>query len=123
MWALTHWGRVTHICVAKLTFIDSDNDLSPARLQAIIWTNAGILWIRPFGTNFSEILIKISNILFQEKAFECVVCEMAAILSRPQCVKATQERVTLGLIIYIIVGCQLDQKRAFFIHHRQITYL
>ena len=42
---LTHWGRVTHICVGKLTIIDSDNDLSPDRRQAIIWTNAGILWI------------------------------------------------------------------------------
>ena len=26
---LTHWGRVTHICVCKLTIIDSDNGLSP----------------------------------------------------------------------------------------------
>ena len=28
-----------------------------------------------------------SNILIQENAFESFVCEMAAILSRPQCVK------------------------------------
>ena len=28
-----------------------------------------------------------SNIFIQEKAFENVVCEMAAILSLPQCVK------------------------------------
>ena len=39
---LTHWGRVTHICVSNLTIIDSDNGLSPGRRQAIIWTNAGI---------------------------------------------------------------------------------
>ena len=56
---LTHWGRVTHICVGKLIIIGSDNGLSPDRRQAIIWTNAGILLIRPLGTNFSEILIKI----------------------------------------------------------------
>ena len=43
----THWGRVTHICVGKLTIIGSDNGLSPVRRQAIIWTNAGILFIRP----------------------------------------------------------------------------
>ena len=43
---LTHWGRVTHICVSKLTIIGSDNGLSPGRRQAIIWTNAGILLIR-----------------------------------------------------------------------------
>ena len=56
---LTHWGRVTHICVGKLTIIGSDNGLSPGRRQAIIWTNAGMLLIRPLGTNFNEILIEI----------------------------------------------------------------
>ena len=56
---LTHWGRVTHICVIKLTISGSDNGLSPDRRQAIIWTNAGILLIGPLGTNLSEILIEI----------------------------------------------------------------
>ena len=40
---LTHWGRVTHICVSGLSILGSDNGLSPGRRQAIIWTNAGIL--------------------------------------------------------------------------------
>ena len=62
---LTHWGRVTHICVSKLTIIVSDNGLSPGRRQAIIWTKAGILLIGPLGTNFSEIWIK--NITFHFK--------------------------------------------------------
>ena len=53
--SLTHWGRVTHKCVGKLTIIGSDNGLSPGRHQAIIWTNAGILLSGPLGTNFSEI--------------------------------------------------------------------
>ena len=34
---LTHWGRVTHICVSKLTIIGSDNGLSPGRRQAIVY--------------------------------------------------------------------------------------
>ena len=50
---------MTHICVSDLTIIGSDNGLSPVRRQAIIRTNAGILLIRPLGTNFSEILIEI----------------------------------------------------------------
>ena len=33
---LTHWGRVTHICVGNLAIIGSDNGLSPGRRQAII---------------------------------------------------------------------------------------
>ena len=58
---LTHWGRVTHICVGKLIIIGSDNGLSPGRRQAIIWTNAGILLIGPSETNFSEVLIRIQT--------------------------------------------------------------
>ena len=56
---LTHWGRVTHICVSNVIIIGSDNGLSPGRRQAIIWTNAEILLIGPVGANFSEILIEI----------------------------------------------------------------
>ena len=62
-----HWGRVTHICVGKLTIIGPDNGLSPGRRQAIIWTNAGILLIGPLGTNFSEILIAIETFSFKKK--------------------------------------------------------
>ena len=63
---LTHCGRVTHICVGKLTIIGSDNGLSPGRRQAIIRTNAEILLIRPLGTNFSEILIDILIFSFKK---------------------------------------------------------
>ena len=58
--ALTHWGRVAHICVDNQTIIVSDNGLSPGRRQAIVWTNVAILLIEPLGTNFSEILITFS---------------------------------------------------------------
>ena len=58
---LTHWGRVTHICVSKLTIIGSDNGLSPGWHQAIIRTNTELLLIGSLGTNYSEILIKICS--------------------------------------------------------------
>ena len=58
---LTHWGRVTHICVSNLTTIGWGNGLSPERRRAIIWTNAGILLIGPLGTNISEIIIEIQT--------------------------------------------------------------
>ena len=57
------------ICVCNLTSISSGNGLSPGRRQAIIWTNAGILLIRPLGKNFNEILIQI-HIFIQENPFE-----------------------------------------------------
>ena len=63
---LTHWGRVMHICVGKLTIIGSDKGLSPDRRQAIIWTNAEILLIGPLVTNVSETLIKIHTFSFQK---------------------------------------------------------
>ena len=62
---LTHWGRVTHICVSKLTIIGSDNGLSPGRRQVIIWTNDGILLIRTLLTNFSENLSEIHSFSFK----------------------------------------------------------
>ena len=76
---------MTHICVSKPTTIGSDNGLSPGRRQAIIWSNAGILLIGTEGRNLSEILIEI-HIFSLKNAFENIVWEMAAILSRPQCV-------------------------------------
>ena len=67
---LTHWGRVTHICVSKLTIIVSDNGMSPGRRQAIIWTNAGILLNGPLGTNFNEILIEIIHFLSRKSIWK-----------------------------------------------------
>ena len=60
----THWDRVMHICISRLTITGSENGLSPGRRQAIIWTNAGILLIGPLGTNFSENLIEILTFSF-----------------------------------------------------------
>ena len=78
--SLTHWGRVTHICVVKMTIIGSVNGLSPGRRQAIIWTNAGILLIGPLGTNFIEILIGIQTFSFKK-----VHLKMSSAKWRPFC--------------------------------------
>ena len=67
---LTYWGRVTRICVSKLTIIGSDNGLSPSRCQAIIWTNAGIVSIWTLGTNFKEILSEIHTFLLMKVHFK-----------------------------------------------------
>ena len=63
---LTHWSRVTHICVSYLTIIGSDNGLSPGRRQAIIWINAGIILIGPWGIKFSETFIEIKTFTFKK---------------------------------------------------------
>ena len=89
---------MTHICISKLTIIGSDNGLTPARRQAIIWTNAGILLIGRLGTNFSEILIGIQIFSFTKNTRENLVCEMASILSQPQCVKETPKVHVTGTL-------------------------
>ena len=70
-WFLTHWGRVTHICVGNLTIIGSDNGLPPGRRQAITCTNVWILLIGPLGTNFSEMLIEILTCHSRKSIWKC----------------------------------------------------
>ena len=77
---LTHWGRVTHICIGNLAIIVSDNGLSPGRYQAIIWNNTGILLIGIVGTNFSEILIGIHTFSFKKMHLD-----MSSAKRRPFC--------------------------------------
>ena len=79
--SLTHWGRVTHICVSDLTSIGSDNGLSPGRCQAIIRTNAGILLIRPLRTNSSEFLVEI--LIF---SFKKMRLKVSSAKRRPFCI-------------------------------------
>ena len=46
--------------------------------------NTGVLLIEPLGTNCCEIAIKIHMLLFKKMQLKSL--EMAAVLSRPQCV-------------------------------------
>ena len=50
------------------------------RRQAITWTNAGILLIGPWETNFSEILIGIHTVLFKKMPLQ-----MSSAKWRPFC--------------------------------------
>ena len=81
---LTHWGRVMHICIGKLT-IGSNDSLSPGRCQAIIWTNAGVLLIGPLWTNFSEILFEIYTFLLKKRISKCRLENGGHFLSASKC--------------------------------------
>ena len=93
---LTHWGRVTDICVGELTIIVSDNGLSPGWRQAIIWTNAGILWIGPYGANFSEILIEILTFSFTKMSLK-----VSSMKWRPFCLGLNVLTVVTVVLWYI----------------------
>ena len=70
-----------HICVGNLAIIGSDNGLSPGRRQAIIWNNAGILFIEPLGTNFCEILFEMHTLSFNK-----MYLRMLSAKWRPSCI-------------------------------------
>ena len=93
-YSLSHWRRVTHICVSKLTIIGSNNGLSPDRRQAIIWTNPGLLLIGPLQTNFSEILIEILTFSFKKMCLKVLSAKR-----RPQCVKVAEDDIAFKLAI------------------------
>ena len=106
---LTHWGRVTHICVSDLTSIGSDNGLSPVRRQAIIRTNAGILLIRPLGTNFSEFLVEF--LIF---SFKKMRLKVSSAKKRPFCLGLNEGIVpqcspsillTICILLLFVIVC------------------
>ena len=78
---------MTHICASDLTSICSDNGLSPGRRQAIIRTNAGILLIKPLGTNFSKFLVEI--LIFSSKKMRLKV---SSAKRRPFCLGLNEWR-------------------------------
>ena len=61
---LHQWVRVAIYASVNLAIIGLDNGLSPVLLQTMIWTNAGLLVIRPMGTHFREAWIQIQSYLF-----------------------------------------------------------
>ena len=78
--ALTHWSRVSHICVGKQTIIGSDNGLAPGGHKAITRTSALMLLIGSLRTNFSEILIRIQTFSFKKMHLK-----MLSVKWRPFC--------------------------------------
>ena len=81
---LPHWGRVTHICVSKtdnywfwwklVTWLAASHHLNQCWL-IVNWT---------LKNKFQWNLNKNSSIFVRKNAFENIVCEMVAILARPQ---------------------------------------
>ena len=83
---LTHWGRVTHICISKITIIGSDNGLSPWTAPSHYLNQCWNIVNWTLGNKLQWNLNRNLYIFIQENPLENVVWKMAAILSRPQCV-------------------------------------
>ena len=123
---LTHWGQVTHICVSKQTIIGSDNGLSPGRRQAIIWTNAGIWLIGPWGINFSEISIGIQTFSFKKLNLKMSFAKwrpfcLGLNVVNPGVATAADCYIYRGVLVSVMKGT-LAPPRIYFMAAAALTY-
>ena len=99
---LTHWGRVTDICVSILTITGSDNGLSPGRRETIIWTDDGIALIGALGSKLQWNLNRNLYSFIQENEFVNVIWKLAVTFFRPQYVnnfiRVTKSNFSIPLI-------------------------
>ena len=97
------------ICVSKLAIIGSDNGLLPGLHQAIIWTSARILLIRPLGTNFSEGLNEIQTFSLKKICFKvcsakcCPFCVDLNVLRNLKCKVGVvvQQLITKNALLHV----------------------
>ena len=106
---LTYWSCVTHICVSKLGHCGF-RCLSLFRNQAIVWTNAAILSIKPQGTHLSEMSFKIQKFAFKEMHLKISSATWRPFLSRPLSVSADE---TKPIVIFKLKG---ENERCRTIH-------
>ena len=74
---LIHWGRVTHICICKLTIIGIDDSLSHGWCQAIIWT-LNQCWNIVNWTLRNKLQWNFNcnwSIFIDENTFQNIICE------------------------------------------------
>ena len=102
---LIHWGWVTHICVGNLTIVGSYNGwLAPSHFLSQCWNVVNWTLRNKLQWNFNQ----NSCIFIKENAFHNVVCKIAPILFRPQCVKMCSFYFNLyhsHMKLYIHVMC------------------
>ena len=96
---LTHWGRVTHICVSELTIIGAWS--APSHCLNQCWNIVNWIPRNKIQWNVS----RNSYIFIQENPFENVIWKMATTLSRTQCVNRRVLQLTvLWTITHIFRG-------------------
>ena len=80
IYCIIYWSQVRYACISNFATIGTDNRLSPGRHQAIIGTNAGILFIRNLGRSFTEIKSEIHTFSFKK-----IHLKMSSAKWRPFC--------------------------------------
>ena len=104
---LTHWSRVMHICISKLTILGSDNGLAPSHYLNQGWNIVN--WILRSKPQWN--LNRNSYISIQENVFENVIWKVAAILWH-QCVNVNFRVVsyitTSHFVVWLVLVITCD---------------
>ena len=130
---LTHWGRVTHICVSKPTTICSNKWLvawpAPSHNLNECWNIVN--WT--IGNKPQWNLKRNSYIFTEENALENVVWKMVAILSRPQCVDTinvlrfrigcNQLEYMIYYLLFIVLFCIVNTLLYFSVYSTSLMML
>ena len=101
---LTHWGWVTHICVGNIGHhwfrLWLVAWFAPSYYLNQCWNIVNWTLRNKLQWNFNRNL----NILIQGNASQNVVCKMAAILSRPQCVKMAPSHQQMPYLLKVKIS-------------------
>ena len=99
-WYSLDWGRMAHICVGKLDHHWFRYLLVVCRAPSHYLNQCWNIVYWAIGNKLQWNFDRNLYIVVQESAFENVVWNISAILSRPQCIK---QQIVCGL--YILVEC------------------
>ena len=102
--------------------------LSPGWLQAIIWTNAGILLTGPFRANLSEILIRFQIFSFKKmhlKMLSAKWCLFCFCLNVLKCLKITLLKLYLPepLCSFIVMPFGISEMSHHLFQWWSVAYL
>ena len=86
---MVHIWRYTNWIISGL-----GNGFLPIWHHDITWTNADLYSAESRRKYVSKISTNIKN-FFQENAFESVICQIAAILFKSQCIKSSNMQQTI----------------------------
>ena len=117
---LTHWGRVTHICVGNQTIIGSDNGMSPFRRHSLSEPMLGY-FMCSLGTNISEILSGINTFDSTKCIWNCCLRDGGRFVPAAMCWTIDVPSGSLLSFCHhnIFIAVSLHTRATW--HHRQLT--
>ena len=98
---LSHWGHLTRMCVIKLGHYWFSQWPIPYAMPSHFQNQCWLIfnWIHRYTFQWS--LNQTTLVFIQENTFQNVLCKMADILSRPQCVKRNMIYYTISPYIHM----------------------